>query len=155
MGLFKRVDKKLHKGDVVDLREYYRVSEKQALDHIPTVYYEIYIHDSNIKVGSIDLRLSIEDDMYYYGNVGYNIIQQYRGNNYAYYACLVLFEIARDEFDMEELIITCSPDNIASYKTLRKLDGELVELIKVPPNHQLYAKGETSKYIFKYKIDLK
>lgn len=150
--LFRK--KKRYEGDVVDLKEKYRVSEKQAFDGVPTVYYDILLHGSNLKVGSIDLRLTVEGDMYYYGHIGYNIIRSFRGHNYAYHACLVLFEIARNEFGMSELIITCSPDNIASYKTLRKLNGELIELVKVPVHHRLYAIGETSKYIFRYRINL-
>ena len=147
-------EKKIYKGDVVDLKEKYRVSEKQAYDRIPTVYYDILLHDTNLKVGSIDLRLTVEGDMYYYGHIGYNIIRSFRGHNYAYYACLVLFKIAREEFGMDELIITCSPDNIPSYKTLIKLGGELIELVEVPKNHQLYTIGETQKYIFRYRISL-
>ena len=147
-------EKKIYKGDVVDLKEKYRVSEKQAYDRVPTVYYDILLHGSNLKVGSIDLRLTVEGDMYYYGHIGYNIIRSFRGHNYAYYACLVLFKIAREEFGMDELIITCSPDNIPSYKTLIKLGGELIELVEVPKNHQLYTIGETQKYIFRYRISL-
>ena len=147
-------EKKIYKGDVVDLKEKYRVSEKQAYDRVPTVYYDILLHGSNLKVGSIDLRLTVEGDMYYYGHIGYNIIRSFRGHNYAYYACLVLFKIAREEFGMDELIITCSPDNIPSYKTLIKLGGELIELVEVPKNHQLFAIGETKKYIFRYRISL-
>ena len=147
-------EKKIYKGDVVDLKEKYRVSEKQAYDRVPTVYYDILLHGSNLKVGSIDLRLTVQGDMYYYGHIGYNIIRSFRGHNYAYYACLVLFKIAREEFGMDELIITCSPDNIPSYKTLIKLGGELIELVEVPRNHQLYAIGETQKYIFRYRISL-
>lgn len=146
--------KKIYKGDVVDLKEKYRVSEKQAYDNVPTVYYDILLHDTKLKVGSIDLRLTVEGDMYYYGHIGYNIIRTFRGHNYAYYACLVLFKIARDEFGMDELIITCSPDNIASYRTLTKLNGELIELVEVPKNHHLFAIGESKKYIFRYRISL-
>ena len=112
------------------------------------------MHDTKLKVGSIDLRLTVEGDMYYYGHIGYNIIRTFRGHNYAYYACLVLFKIARDEFGMDELIITCSPDNIASYRTLTKLNGELIELVEVPKNHHLFAIGESKKYIFRYRISL-
>ena len=147
-------EKKIYKGDVVDLKEKYRVSEKQAYDRVPTVYYDILLHGSNLKVGSIDLRLTVEGDMYYYGHIGYNIICSFRGHNYAYYACLILFKIAREEFGMDELIITCSPDNIPSYKTLIKLGGELIERVEVPKNHQLFAIGETKKYIFRYRISL-
>ena len=146
--------KKVYEGDVVDLREKYRVSEAMAYDGIATIYYDILNHESKEKVGSIDLRLSIEGDMYYYGNVGYNIIKSQRGHNYAYYACLVLFEIAKDEFGMKEIFITCSPDNEPSYKALKKLNGELLELVEVPSQHLLYSLGEKSKYIFRYRIGL-
>lgn len=146
--------KKRYKGEVVDLKERYRISERASYDGVPTIYYDILRHDDLEKVGTADLRLKADGDMYYYGNIGYNIMRSFRGNNYAYYACLLLFDIAKKEFGMDELILTCSPDNIASYKTLKKLNGELIELIKVPRNHPLYAVGETSKYIFRYKINL-
>lgn len=151
-GLFR--SKKTYEGEIVDLKERYRVDKQEAYDGVPTVYYDILRRSDKEKVGTIDLRLTIQGDMYYYGHIGYNILRSYRGNHYAYEACKMLFVIAKDEFNMSELIITCSPENIASYKTLKKLNGELLELVKVPKNHDLYLKGETSKYIFRYKIDL-
>lgn len=153
MGLFDWfIKKKIYKGGIVSLKERYREDENTAYDGVPAIYYDIIRSEDNIKVGQTDLRLTSEGDMYYYGNIGYNIRNQYRGNHYAYYACKLLFEIARDEFNMRELIITCSPDNVASYKTLERLGGELVELADVPKNHTLYALGEKKKYVFKYKI---
>lgn len=152
LDIFK--GKKIYPGDVVDLKERYRVSKHTAYDGVPTVYYDILRHEDQEKVGTIDLRLTVEGDMYYYGHIGYNIMRSYRGHNYAYHACEVLFKIAKEEFGMDELILTCSPDNIASYKTLKKLNGELIELVKVPMNHPLYLAGETSKYIFRYRINL-
>ncbi len=146
--------KKITEGEIVDLKERYRVDEKTAYDGVPTVYYDILSHETRDKVGTIDLRLTVEGNMYYYGHIGYNIQKAHRGNHYAYHACRVLFEIARDEFGMDELIITCSPENIASYKTLKKLGGELIELVKVPRGHPLYTIGEKSKYIFRYRINL-
>ena len=155
MGIFDFIrEKKVYEGEIVDLRERYRVSAQKAYDGVATVYYEILRHEDRHKVGTIDLRLSIEGDMYYYGNVGYNVQKEERGHHYAYHACRVLFQIAKEEFGMKELIITCSPENEASYKTLTKLGGELLELVEVPPRHLLYTIGEKSKYIFRYKIDL-
>ena len=151
-GLFRK--KKIYRGTVVDLKERYRLSEETAYDGVPVVYYDILRHEDQEKVGTIDLRLTVEGDMYYYGNIGYNISRIYRGHSYAYEACLVLFEIAREEFGMKELIITCSPENIASYKTLKKLGGELLELVEVPRDHMLYSIGEKTKYIFRYRIGL-
>ncbi|MBQ0036793.1 MAG: GNAT family N-acetyltransferase [Firmicutes bacterium] len=154
MGLFSRLFKKRVEGDVVDLVEDYRVNERNSYDGVPTVYYDIYLHGNNVKVGKIELRLSVEGDNIYYGHIGYNIVREHRGHHYAYEACKVLFNIARDEFKLSELVITCSPENVASYKTLKMLNGELVDLVKVPNNHLLYILGEKTKYIFKYKIDL-
>ena len=155
MGFFDFFGKRnIYEGDVVDLRERYRVDEKTAYDGVPTIYYDILRHEDRVKVGTTDLRLTVEGNMYYYGHIGYNILKEYRGNSYAYHACRVLFKIAKEEFGMEELIITCSPENEASYKTLKKLDGELLELVEVPSRHLLYSLGEKTKYIFRYRIDL-
>ena len=146
--------KRFYESETVDLKERYRVSEQMAYDGVPTVYYDILRHSDHQKIGKIDLRLKNDGDMYYYGNIGYHILKEYRGNHYAYYACLLLFEIARKEFHLKELIVTCSPENTASYKTLKKLNGELIELVQVPKNHTLYANGEKTKYIFRYRIGL-
>ena len=154
MDLLSFIRRKTYEGEVVDLREKYRVSERSSYDGVPTVYYDVLRHEDKQKIGTIDLRLSAEGSNYYYGNVGYNIQKEYRGNHYAYHACRVLFKIARDEFRMDELIITCSPENEASYRTLKKLDGEFIELVEVPARHLLYSLGEKSKYIFRYKINL-
>lgn len=148
--LFK--DTKLYKGTVVDLKEKYRIDELEAYDQVPTVYYDIYLHDTKTKIGTCDLRLKNNEYMYYYGNIGYNIINKYRGNHYAYEASKLLFEIAHKEFNYNELIITCSPENIASYNTILKLNGELLELVDVPKDHPLYKIGEKRKYVFKFKL---
>ena len=96
--LFK--SRKIYEGDIVDLKERYRVDEKSAYDGVPTVYYDVLRHADGEKVGTIDLRLTVEGKMYYYGHIGYNIQKAYRGNGYAYQACRVLFKIAREEFGM-------------------------------------------------------
>lgn len=144
--------KKVYIGEVVNLREKYRVNKYTAIDGVPAVYYDIERKTDNKRVGSIDIRFSIDGDMYYYGHIGYNIKKEDRGNNYAYYACKVLFEIAKSEFNMKELLITCSPENIPSYKTLMKLNGELIDFVNVPKYHMLYRFGEKTKYVFKYKL---
>lgn len=157
--------KYLHKGEVVDLVERARVSEKASFDGVPTVFYDIYVSGSNLdsnlgsnltgsnlKVGKCDLRLKNDGFMYYYGNVGYNIKETYRGHHYAYYACKILFKIAKEEFGLNELIITCNPDNDASYKTLKRLGGKLVEIAQIPYDHELYEKGDRFKCIFRFKL---
>lgn len=152
-NIFQRLFKpKTKKGQIVDIKEKYRVSKITAYDGIPTVYYDILLHDSKQKVGTIDLRLTVEGFMYYYGNIGYNVIEKYRGNNYAYYACMLLFKVAKKEFGLDTLLVTCSPDNIASKKTLEKLHGTLIAKVDVPEQHELYKLGEKRKYVYKFNI---
>lgn len=151
LGLLDR-KKHLYKGEIVDLVERARVSEKASFDGVPTVFYDIYVSGSNLKVGKCDLRLKNDGFMYYYGNVGYNIKEPYRGHHYAYYACKILFKIAKEEFGLKELIITCNPDNDASYKTLKRLGGKLVEIAQIPYDHELYEKGDRFKCIFRFKL---
>ena len=90
--------------------------------------------------------------LYYAGNIGYHVYERYRGNGYAYKACLELFKIAKNVYHMDKLIITCSPDNIASKKTLIKLGGQLLETCDVPSDHWLYLRGETVKEIYLFKL---
>lgn len=103
-------------------------------------------------VGYCDLRIGMNDMLYYSGNIGYHVYERYRGNNYAYKACLELFKIAKDKYHMNKLIITCSPDNIASKKTLIKLGGKLLEISEVPSDHWLYLRGETIKEIYLFEL---
>lgn len=148
LPFFKK--KKIYKGEIVDLKEKYRVSKKQAYDGVPTVYYDILCDLK--KVGTLELRLTAEGMNLYYGHIGYDVLEKYRGHHYAYEACKVAFKIAKEEFNMDEIIITCSPDNTPSYKTLVGLGGTLLGLLEVPKGHPLYTKGEKTKYIFKYKL---
>lgn len=145
---------RIYQGSVVDLKYIEETTEESAYDGIPTIYYAIYLHGTNKRIGSIDLRLKMNDYMYYYGHIGYDINSKYRGHNYSYYACLVLFKIAKEKYGLDELYITCNPENAASYKVLKKLKGELIEVVEVPKNHELYGRGDKYKCIFRYKIKI-
>lgn len=145
-------DSNLYETETIDLMKIKYVSCKEAYDHIATVYYEILLHKTNIVVGQIDLRLTMNDFMYYYGNVGYTIKKEYRGNHYALKACEMIKIIAKDVYNLSELIITCDPENIASFKTLEKLGCQYTETIDVPVTHELYWKGEKRKAVFKLSL---
>ncbi|MCF0109713.1 MAG: GNAT family N-acetyltransferase [Erysipelotrichaceae bacterium] len=102
-------------------------------------------------VGYCDLRLGMNEAIYYAGQIGYHVYLPYRGHGYAYQACLIMFQIAKDQ-GLNELLITCSPDNMASRKTLEKLGGVLEATVDVPKWHWLYRKGEPVKQIYRFKL---
>ncbi len=104
----------------------------------------------DIEIGQCDLRIGHNDNTKYGGNIGYEIYKSFRGNHYAGKACKLLFLLAK-KHKMEEIIITCSPENIASRKTCEYCGAELVGIIDVPQWHELYKSGrkKTCQYIIR------
>lgn len=102
-----------------------------------------------IKMGVCDLRIGHNDNLYYGGNIGYAVDEEYRGHHYAGKACLLLFELAK-KHQLEYVIITCNPDNHASRKTCEYAGGELSEIVELPADNDMREKGETEKCIFKF-----
>ena len=139
-------------GETVDLIEEYRTSPSKANDYVESVYFTIFLHGTTERAGKIDLRIGMNRELYYAGNIGYRVDPAYRGHGYAYEAGRVLFPAARDIFGMKELIITCSPDNEPSRRTLEKLNGILLGTKDVPEDHWLYQRGETVKNIYLYQL---
>lgn len=151
-SLFRRAQDEVISGSVVDLRMDQVYEANRSNQYVPSYFYDIYIHNTNQRVGYCDLRVGYNLELYYAGNIGYHVYPSYRGNHYAYEACRMLFRIASDK-GMDSVIITCSPDNSASRKTLERLDGTYIETVAVPEDHWLYQRGETVKRIYRYDLN--
>lgn len=123
--------------------------EEQKL--ITTYFFDIQLVSTQEYVGKIDLRVGMSSDLFYYGNIGYTVYKPYRGNRYAYKACCMVFKLAQ-RLKMKEIIITCNPDNVPSYKTCQRLYPDSIDLVDVPRKHDLYRYGEHQKYIFRYQL---
>ncbi len=139
-------------GEIVDLIEDGREEPNAKNQFAGSVYYEIVLHRQRMKIGECDLRFGMNDELYYAGNIGYRIFDGWRGHHYAYEACKILFRLAKQEYHMYRLIVTCSPENTASKKTLEKLGGVLVETVDVPEWHWLYKRGEKKKEIYRFDL---
>lgn len=146
---FSRIHK--YSGSAVDLVIEHAIPFFGNSDDVRSLNFDIYLHDTGIRAGLCDLRLGMNEELYYAGNIGYRIFPGERGHGYAYEACRILFDIARSR-GMTELIITCSPDNIPSRRTLEKLGGTLLETANVPEDHWLYQRGEKVKNIYRYDL---
>lgn len=142
---------RVSEGPVVDLKEekHTPVSPWHPYDGYD---FGIYLHHTHKRIGYVDLRIGMNEELYYAGNVGYRINEPWRGHSYAYEACKILFRLAKNRFHMTELIITCSPENLPSRTTLERLGGTLKETADVPSWHWLYERGETVKNIYTYKL---
>lgn len=119
-------------------------------DWVPAYHFAV-CDKEGVKMGACDLRIGHNDKLYYGGNIGYRIDEEYRGNHYAGKACLLLFELAR-RHDLGYLIITCNPDNIASRKTCEYAGGELLETAELPEGNDMREDGEYEKCIYRFEL---
>lgn len=144
------IDTDFLKNDEIQLLLEKTIVGDKEKDWVPAYHFAI-CNAEGIKMGSCDLRIGHNDKLYYGGNIGYSINEEYRGNHYAGKACFLLFELAK-KHNMEYLIITCNPDNYASRKTCEYVGGELLEIAELPKDNDMCAKGETQKCIFKFNL---
>jgi predicted acetyltransferase len=107
--------------------------------------------DLNI-VGSVGLRIGDNENVQRtIGHIGYNVYPFARGRHYAERAARLLFPLARGH-GLNPLWITCNPDNLASRRTCERLGATLVDVVPVPIDHPLHARGERFKC--RYRIDI-
>lgn len=110
------------------------------IDELPYYYYDIYLADRNIQIGKISIRIGHNYDSYFNGNIGYEINEEFRGNNFAFQAMKLVINVAKYH-QMTYLILTCEETNIPSYKSIEKLGGQLVE-IEIPPKDYIFYSGQ-------------
>jgi len=117
--------------------------------YVPVYKYRITLHNSNISIGVIDIRIGYNENVHYGGHIGYEIEESYRGNNYALKACKIIKQVAIAH-EMRSLIITCNPDNVPSRKTCEKAGLKLKEIVDLPQHNEMYRKGEFKKCIYEW-----
>jgi predicted acetyltransferase len=117
--------------------------------------YHFWMHVKNNPelpiAGGLNVRIGNQYDLVmYHGQIGYHVYPPLRGHHYAERSCRLLLPLAH-QHGIDPLWITCNPDNFASRRTCERLGGKLVEIVPVPPENPLYARGEKEKC--RYRID--
>lgn len=111
-------------------------------------YYIFLMKVNDEVVGKIILREGSREERYYDGHIGYTVEPDYRGHHYAYQGVLLIKEIAY-KLGFNELVITCSPDNLASKKTILKLQAQYLETVAIPAKYRKdFEAGETVKEVY-------
>jgi len=122
--------------------------------HVPG--YEFAICKNGEKVGRIGLRIGYgggeyNSNLYYGGQIGYEVDEAHRGNGYAVEACRLIAPIAKAH-GMETLLITNNYTNTASRRVCEKLGAKLVRLARLPEWTDLYKEGQRFSNIYEWNI---
>ena len=118
--------------------------------------YRFAICKGSEKIGNIDIRIGYgggphNDNLYYGGNIGYNIEEKYRGNNYALEACKLLIPIARAH-KMTKILITNDIDNVPSRRVCEKLGAKFIRTARLPEYSDNYKEGKRFSNIYEWSI---
>lgn len=119
---------------------------------VPAYHFSLRRVRTREGIGSVDLRIGNTPHIVLYGgHIGYNVAPAHRGHGFAGRACRLLRPLAR-KHGLEVLWITCNPDNAASRRTCERIGAELVEIVDLPPDTDMYRRGERQKC--RYRLDL-
>jgi len=104
---------------------YLRLESKNNGDffkgRFPEYKFHIFLHNSDIIIGHINLRFGTDDKLInYLGHIGYGIDSEYRGNKFSLQACKLLKKVLID-YNIPSVIITSNPDNLSSIKICKEL----------------------------------
>jgi len=133
------------------------VREKRPGDEprglVPAYHFNIRLPGNPEPIGRVDLRIgNIRHLVMYGGHIGYGVDKDYRGNRYAARACNLIRQVALDH-GLKTLWITCNPDNWPSRRTCEILGCELVEIVALPENTDMYQEGERQKCRYRWDLE--
>jgi len=120
-------------------------------DELPFHYYDIYLLNTTTQIGKISIRIGHNYHSYFNGNVGYEINEEFRGNHYALESVKLIINVAKYHH-MKHLILSCEEDNVASYKSIEKLDAQLIEVVTPPKEYIFHYEGIELHRI--YRLDI-
>ncbi len=129
-------------GDEIDVVVDQCVPADLVKGWVPAYHLSIRLRDSDQPVGQLRARIGYTDSLVKYaGHIGYGVDEPFRGHRYAARGCRLIGEIFQAH-GMDVIWITNDPDNWASRRTCEILGCTLVEIVDIPPDHDMYAQGK-------------
>jgi len=107
----------------IDKGEY--IVEREAKQH--SIYW-IYIEQIPIGIGKI--RQLTEEEKKFAGHIGYYIAPPYRGKGFATEVTKLLIAEAKQNKNIEKVIISIEPENLASRRIAEKCGAKLEKIIE-------------------------
>ena len=133
------------------------VSQKHPGDpqkgYVPAYWFDIRLPGNRARIGQVDLRIGNTRHITMYGgHIGYGVQERCRGHRYASKACNLVKQVALDH-GFRVLWITCNPDNYPSRRTCEILGCELVEIVDLPEDTDMYRRGERQKCRYRWDLE--
>jgi tagatose 1,6-diphosphate aldolase len=123
-----------------------------ARDWVPSYTFDLVLTGTTQRLGHITLRIGHTRRLdLYSGQVGYAVVAEHRGRRYALRACRLVLPLAR-RHGLKVLWLTVTPENAASRRTCELLGAEYVEIVDLPPDHELYSRG--ARQVCRYRLAL-
>lgn len=125
---------------------------RPEIGYVPSYRFEMRLNANEEKVGNAELRVgNAEHIVMYGGHIAYEVLPEHRGHRYAARACILLFPLARGH-GLRVVWITCNLENFASARTCELVGGEFVEVVDLPPDTDMYRKGERRKRRYRFEL---
>ena len=123
--------------------------EKDAL-----TYRFAMLHSENgARIGNLSVRIAdSEYIVQYFGHIGYGMYPLLRGHRYAARACRLFLPVLAHH-DIDPIWITCYPDNMPSSRTCELILAELINIVDLPKDIDLYLVGDRQKYRYRLSTD--
>lgn len=124
------------------------VTVKPGGELVPYYHFKI-VDNKNVIVGHINFRVGDTRHITLCaGHIGFEILPQYRGRSFSYYACQAISPLVKKHYDY--VIITVDPTNVASTKIIEKLGASFINEIDVPVDDPAYAGRARLKKRYKW-----
>ena len=134
------------KNAEVELRLREAVESVEKFGGVPVYYFDILNCDGD-KVGTCELRVGHNDELYYYGNILCEIEPRYQGRHFAFKATRLLLLLAKDH-NMGYISVTCAKDNVKIKSTCNMLGMQLLEVCDLPLDHPIRNIGGKDAAIY-------
>ncbi len=119
---------------------------------VPSYDFDLRLDGVGETIGKINLRVGNSPALELYGgHVAYSIEPSWRGRHFAERGVRLVLPLAR-RHGLSAIWITCNPDNWPSRRTCERLGAELVEIVPLPPDNDMYLQGDRQKCRYQLKL---
>ncbi len=115
------------------------------MGYAPSYTFEMRHVPDGQRAGRISVRIGTSDLLVLYaGQMGYGVEEAFRGRRFAARSCRLVLPLLNTH-GINPLWITCNPENIASRRTCEILGAQMIEIVDLPTDTEMYRCGERRK----------